>query len=183
MIGPSPAAGDVVVVAEGYATAATLHEATGLPVAAAFNAGNLKPAAEGLRERYLDKKIVVAGDNDHHREREIDERTGLPKKNVGREKAEQAAAAVGGYALIPRFDADDPGTDWNDLGGAKGEAEVRKQAQEGLEVLERQRLARALGEERLHEEQREQKEQAILQSEGVEKLDKTNKRAPKGRKR
>ena len=36
-----PEGAAVVLVAEGYATAASLHEATGLPVAVAFDAGNL----------------------------------------------------------------------------------------------------------------------------------------------
>ena len=42
----------IVLVAEGYATGATLHEATGLPVAIAFDAGNLRHVAAALRERY-----------------------------------------------------------------------------------------------------------------------------------
>ena len=37
---------DRVLLAEGYATAASLHEATGLPVAVAFDAGNLMPVAQ-----------------------------------------------------------------------------------------------------------------------------------------
>ena len=105
---------DVVLIAEGYATAAKLHEATGLPVVVAFTAGNLEAAARSLHERYPDKRLVVAGDNDHHKERETGP-DGGPRRNVGREKAEQAAAAVGGFALIPRFAPDDAGTDWNDL--------------------------------------------------------------------
>ena len=38
----------LVLLAEGYATAATLHEATGHPVAVAFDAGNLVHAAKAL---------------------------------------------------------------------------------------------------------------------------------------
>lgn len=37
--------GDALVIAEGYATAASIHEATGHAVAVAFDAGNLRPAA------------------------------------------------------------------------------------------------------------------------------------------
>ena len=37
-----------ILVAEGYATGASLHQATGLPVAVAFDAGNLKPVAVAL---------------------------------------------------------------------------------------------------------------------------------------
>ncbi|MBE0588925.1 MAG: PriCT-2 domain-containing protein, partial [Hydrogenophaga sp.] len=40
----------VLLIAEGYATAATLHEATGYPVAVAFDAGNLQHVARALRQ-------------------------------------------------------------------------------------------------------------------------------------
>ena len=46
LIGGSPQA--LLLVAEGYATAASLHMATGYPVAVAFDAGNLLPVAEAL---------------------------------------------------------------------------------------------------------------------------------------
>ena len=131
---------DMVLIAEGYATAATLHEATGLPVMVAFTAGNLKAVARGLHERWPDKRIVVAGDNDHRRERETVP-DGRPKRNVGREKAEAAAAAVGGFALIPRFAPDDAGSDWNDL-AEKGPNELQAQLQTGLAAAQRHYLAR-----------------------------------------
>ena len=38
---------DRIVIAEGFATGASIHEATGLPVAVAFDAGNLEPVARG----------------------------------------------------------------------------------------------------------------------------------------
>lgn len=37
----------IICIAEGYATAASIHLATGLPVAVAFNAGNLMPVESG----------------------------------------------------------------------------------------------------------------------------------------
>lgn len=54
----------VVLVAEGYATAASLHEATGLPVAVAFDAGNLAPVARELRQRYRQARVLVCADDD-----------------------------------------------------------------------------------------------------------------------
>jgi phage/plasmid primase-like uncharacterized protein len=62
------AQGGRLLIAEGYATAATLHEATGLPVAVAFNAGNLEPVARAYRERFPNLAIIIAGDNDHGKE-------------------------------------------------------------------------------------------------------------------
>jgi putative DNA primase/helicase len=42
----------VLCVAEGFATGASIYEATGYAVAVAFNAGNLLPVAKALREKY-----------------------------------------------------------------------------------------------------------------------------------
>ncbi|MFP5515692.1 MAG: DUF5710 domain-containing protein [Alphaproteobacteria bacterium] len=130
-----------VLVAEGYATAATLHRETGLAVAVAFNAGNLGPVAEALRQRYPDKPLVIAGDNDH-----VKERQGKP--NVGREKAEDAAARVGGTMLLPTFRPNDRGTDWNDLARSQGRGELVEQVSAGLARGERQRMAADLAQAR-----------------------------------
>ena len=48
----APEGAPVLLLAEGYATAASLHEATGRPVAMAFDAGNLAGVAKALRQRY-----------------------------------------------------------------------------------------------------------------------------------
>lgn len=58
---------DVIIIAEGYATAATLKEASNRPVVAAFDSGNLKTVAEKLHQKYPDKPIIIAGDDDVHR--------------------------------------------------------------------------------------------------------------------
>jgi putative DNA primase/helicase len=113
--------GGMLLIAEGYATAATLHEATGLPVAVAFHASNLLPVAQDYRAADSSLRIVIAGDNDHKREREIGA-DGRPKKNVGRLKAEAAAKAVSGALLIPPFEPHQPGSDWNDLARHLGAA-------------------------------------------------------------
>jgi len=101
-----------VVIAEGYATAATVHELTEKPVIVAFNAGNLQPVAEVYRELHPDRAIYIAGDNDVGAEER-----GMP--NVGRDKAERTAAAVNGIAVYP-----DRG-DWNDLAIDRGRDEAR----------------------------------------------------------
>lgn len=96
-----------IVIAEGYATAATLAKTLGTATAAAFTASNLEPVAKALHSKYPDKPIVIAGDDDKHL-----------AKNVGREKAEKAAKAVGGKAVFPTFALEEKGrdfTDWNDL--------------------------------------------------------------------
>ncbi len=123
--------GPVLLLAEGYATAASLHENTGLPVAVAFDAGNMLPAAEDLHKRYPRTRILVCGDDDwlgkcpacqKHTPTADAACTHCAAdtsalKNAGREAAEAAALAVGGAWIVPTFS--DRGmrklTDFNDL--------------------------------------------------------------------
>ncbi|SNT03074.1 putative DNA primase/helicase [Noviherbaspirillum humi] len=79
-------------VAEGFATAASLHQATRLPVAAAFNAGNLLSVATALRTKFPKLALVICADNDS-------ETLGNP----GLSSAIRAAKAVGGRVAIPHF--------------------------------------------------------------------------------
>ena len=95
-----------LIVCEGFATGASIHEATGQAVAVAFNAGNLEAVALALRAKYPALKIVIAADDDHRTD-----------GNPGKTKATAAALAVGGLLAVPVFPADRPdkATDFNDL--------------------------------------------------------------------
>jgi phage/plasmid primase-like uncharacterized protein len=93
-----------ILVCEGFATAATLQQATGYVVICAFNSGNLVHVAAWLRQRYSDKEYLVAGDDDRHKER-----------NPGREKGLEAASILGCRAVFPVFPDGDTGTDFNDM--------------------------------------------------------------------
>ena len=107
------------VVAEGYATAASIHEATGLPVAVAFDAGNLAPVAEALKKRYPRAAFIIAADDDY-----------LTEGNPGKTSASAAALKVGGTWLAPTFNEDRAGqkiTDFNDLAVIEGQQLVRAQ--------------------------------------------------------
>jgi putative DNA primase/helicase len=97
----------VLLIAEGYATAATLHEATGYPVAVAFDAGNLQHVARALRQLHPAALLAVCGDDDQ----ETEKQTGT---NPGRVKAAAAARAVHGLALFPKG-LPAGGSDFNDL--------------------------------------------------------------------
>ena len=78
-------------IVEGLATAQTVREATGLPVAVAFDSGNLLLVAQALRALNPASPVTVFDDDD----RLMPLRSpALP--NVGREKAVEAARAVGG---------------------------------------------------------------------------------------
>lgn len=57
----------VIIIAEGYATAATIKEAIELPaVVSAFDSGNLKAVAKALHEKYPHKPVIIAADDDKH---------------------------------------------------------------------------------------------------------------------
>jgi putative DNA primase/helicase len=135
MTGRIPTRGtlDTIVIAEGYATAATIHELTGLPVAAALTAGNLEAVARGCRERHPGADIYIAGDNDHQKERETGP-DGRPKKNVGREAATKAAQAAGAMTVLPPFAEHEHGSDWNDLAKLKGPQEWQRLWRAGVEA-------------------------------------------------
>ncbi len=61
--GPTPLS-QARFVAEGYATAASIHETTGCEVWVALNAGNLTKVGQFLRENMPEADIVFVGDND-----------------------------------------------------------------------------------------------------------------------
>ena len=106
-----------IAVCEGFSTAATIHQATGLPVAVAFNAGNLLAVAESLRENFSDLPMIICGDDDHKR-----------NGNPGLTKAKEAARKAGAFLAVPEFGTarPDSATDFNDLGALRGLEAVKK---------------------------------------------------------
>ena len=100
-----------LIVCEGFATGATIHEATGEAVAVAFNAGNLGAVAYALHKKYPELAIVIAADDDHKTD-----------GNPGLTSAKSAALAVGGFVVAPQFPAGRPAkaTDFNDLAALAG---------------------------------------------------------------
>jgi phage/plasmid primase-like uncharacterized protein/archaellum biogenesis ATPase FlaH len=61
-----PKQSSVLLVAEGFATADSLAQATGYAVCIAFNAGNLKPVTDMIHHQYSDKRMIICADNDKH---------------------------------------------------------------------------------------------------------------------
>ena len=105
-----------VYICEGYATGASIHMATGLPVFVAFDCGNLKPVLERLVTLYPTITFTLAADNDCWKE-----------GNAGKMKALEAAGDKHTVRL-PRFRADSllhQPTDFNDLHVLEGLDVVR----------------------------------------------------------
>jgi putative DNA primase/helicase len=133
-----------VLIAEGYATAATLHEMTGMPAIVAFNAGNLASVAQTYRGLYPDRAIYIAGDDDRQRTFELDAQ-GRPKVNVGRVKAEEAAASIGSQALFPSFPLNAVGSDWNDLNRYQGGEYFQRRFGEAIAIAGREQTVQEMG--------------------------------------
>lgn len=117
----------VILVAEGYATASSLHMATGLPVVVAFDAGNLLPVCKALHALHPSALLVVCGDDDAATQA----RTG---RNAGRAKAEAAAHAVRGLAVFP-CDLPDGASDFNDMHQAQGLETVQAHVRQAIEAV------------------------------------------------
>jgi putative DNA primase/helicase len=89
--------GNPLLIAEGFATGASLFESTGHITVIAFSAGNLKQVATDVRLLYPCNEIIVCGDND--------------ASGVGQRAAREAALAIGGKYIIPEL----VGCDFNDV--------------------------------------------------------------------
>ena len=108
-------------ICEGYATGATIHEATGCGVAVAFNAGNLKAVAEVLQNKHTDTELVIAADNDAGNE-----------TNTGIIKAQEVAKKLGIAWTYPELNGEK--CDFNDLCAASGLGEVTRQIEANLSL-------------------------------------------------
>lgn len=93
----------VLCITEGYATAASIHLATGYGVLVAFNAGNLEAVALLARKQYPERKIILCADNDLNN-----------AVNTGVVKATKAAQAIAGLLAVPSAHLD-KNTDFNDV--------------------------------------------------------------------
>jgi putative DNA primase/helicase len=98
----------VLYVTEGFATGASVHEATGQAVAVAFDAGGLKHVARELHAKFPELQLVIAGDHD--------------ASGTGQRDAVDAARSVGALVALPEKEDDD----WNDVAQREGHEAVRR---------------------------------------------------------
>ncbi|HIN96031.1 MAG TPA: hypothetical protein EYN03_10345, partial [Planctomycetes bacterium] len=109
-----------VLVCEGWATGATLHEATGLPVVCAMNCGNLQAVVEQFKENH---ELMICADDDYQTEQK-------QSRNPGLDKATEVAREFKVRTAIPIFDQRGEGTDFNDLHVACDLDTVRQQIEQ-----------------------------------------------------
>ncbi len=105
-----------ILLAEGYATGASLHEATGYTVVCAQDATNLRSVAQAQRAAHPDALILLAGDHD--------------ESGTGQRAAKEAAEAVHGLVAVPGR----VGADWNDIHQAEGLEAVRAAIDDAVRV-------------------------------------------------
>jgi putative DNA primase/helicase len=103
-----------MLICEGFATGASLHEAIGARIIVAYNANNLLPVARATRRQHPKEDILIAGDDDRWTE-----------GNPGQTKARKAALETGAKLLMPNFtgiDLSTRPTDFNDYYRLRGAA-------------------------------------------------------------
>jgi phage/plasmid primase-like uncharacterized protein len=101
-----------ICVCEGYATGATIREATGFKVLVAFNAGNLAAVAQYAERRFMGREILICADNDHETEKKRGFNPGI------------LAAKKTGLGFV--YPADIKGSDFNDMAAECGLDAVRQ---------------------------------------------------------
>ena len=106
-----------LAICEGYATGATIHEATGWAVAVCFDRSNLETIARELRPAMPGVQIVICADNDQ-----------FTDGNPGVRDATAAGAAIHTRVVVPQFqNLKGKPTDFNDLAALETMDEVRRQ--------------------------------------------------------
>jgi len=135
LIGDHPR--DILLITEGYATAASLHQATGYPVATLWSANNLLVGCKALHKKYPRANLLICADDDHLQSCASCGKTttvtttecqhcGQPhkKQNAGIICAQAASLTISAAWTIPVFanrltDKKGP-TDFNDLHVSEG---------------------------------------------------------------
>lgn len=122
-IGGKPSDEGMLCICEGYATGASIYEATGYPVAITFTANNLLLVGQSMRKKFPKVKMVICADDDHKTE-----------GNIGIKKATETALAINGLVALPIFGAErlDHQTDFNDMALVSGLDAVKQAIDKAL---------------------------------------------------
>lgn len=94
MIGQVQDEHQIICIAEGFATAASIFEATGYTTIVAFNSGNMDKVGIEIRALHSQARLVYCTDDDSH---------SVPP-DAGLKAANKAVAATGGIVILPAFE-------------------------------------------------------------------------------
>lgn len=131
--------GNTVIIAEGFATGASIHEATKIQVLVAGDAGNIKHVLDEIIKANPNQKVIIAADND------LQNQNG----NIGLNKANEAIDAIAKKygnsdnlsVITPQFTKEEQAqklTDFNDLAKSRGIQSVKEQIE--TSVLARHKI-------------------------------------------
>ena len=110
----------IMLLGEGFATMAKLHELMSLPSVAGIACGFLRPVAQKLREKYPKTTIYVMADNDKGTEQKRGINPGLKAAN------DLVKAGLADYVIFPEFPPESDGTDWDDYALLYGDEECAR---------------------------------------------------------
>lgn len=117
-----------ILICEGFATGASLRQATDLPVVVAFDTSNLEAVGHVIRKKFPKNKIVFCADNDQW--------TLKPIENPGLHYAMNASDQIKAYVAVPVFSRlESKPTDFNDLAQLEGLGRVAEIVEEALEPV------------------------------------------------
>jgi len=147
-----------LIIVEGYATGATIHEATEKTVIVAVDSGNLDLVTKELDKKYPNSTILIAADNDKKLELK-------GKTNVGYFKALEASKNTGRNFIYPPFSDKEikaNNSDFNDLAKTKGLKEVKRIIEYSLEKSKiLQQRARKVQKEQNQSNQKMRKKEVV----------------------
>lgn len=120
MLGQVTSETRTVLIAEGYSTAATLHEALGYPTVITFDCGNILAVVKLLREKYPQYQLLIASDDDRWKK---DENLRYSGEKAAKKACSEVSNAI---YVLPDFSVlgmpeeklaklKSPPTDFNDL--------------------------------------------------------------------
>lgn len=118
-----------VYICEGFATSASVYEATKSPTIMGVDAGNLEIIVTNIKEKYPEMSIIVAGDNDVKKELHGKENVGKNTALSIQEKYPEVKVA------LPNFTNEETQkglSDFNDLMKSRGLEEIKKQLKEQI---------------------------------------------------
>lgn len=133
VVGGTLQPGKPVLYAEGYATAASISLASGMPVVMTVDAGNLVTVSQKLKAAFPDSPHIVLGEDDFTK-----------ADNKGLAKAREAADRIDGTWLLPVFTAEERQlaldgqasfSDFNDIHVSRGLEAVRDQLATVLDTV------------------------------------------------
>ena len=108
-----------ILLGEGYATMAKVHELTGYPVIAAMSCHRLRETAEIIHQAFPRARIIIAADNDWETAKKTGRNPGLVCAEDTIKEKFNVTPAIGFF--YPDFSPREHGSDWDDFAAIHGD--------------------------------------------------------------